>query len=90
VGTIWSAIGPRGVIQVACALAACCGATIGALLWAHRWPNRVQAIRYAVLSNASIALAALARSEPNSALLASMAFATLAAGVSNSIMSLSP
>ncbi|MDT5085039.1 MAG: hypothetical protein QOJ61_2082 [Mycobacterium sp.] len=79
VGTIWSAIGPRGVIQVACALAACCGATIGALLWAHRWPTRVQAIRYAVLSNASIALAALAQSEPNSALLASTAFATLAA-----------
>jgi diguanylate cyclase (GGDEF)-like protein len=79
VGTIWSAIGPRGVIQVACALAACCGATIGALLWAHRWPTRVQAIRYAVLCNASIALAALAQSEPNSALLASMAFATLAA-----------
>ena len=79
VGTIWSPMGPCGVIQASCALAACCGATIGALLWALRWPTRVQAIRYAVLSNASIALAALAQSEPNSALLASIAFATLAA-----------
>jgi len=59
VGTIWSPMGPRGVIQVTCALVACCGTTIGALLWALRWPTRVQAIRYAVLSNASIALAAL-------------------------------
>jgi diguanylate cyclase (GGDEF)-like protein len=78
VGTIWSPLGPHGAIPVACALAAGCGATIGASLWALRWPTRVQAIRYAVLSNASIALAALAQSEPNAALLACMAFATLA------------
>ena len=31
-GTVWSATGPRGVVQVACALAACGGATIGALV----------------------------------------------------------
>jgi len=77
-GTIWSATGPRGVVQVACALAACGGATIGALLWALRWPTRAQAIRYAVLCNASIALATLAQSEPNAALLGCTTFATLA------------
>src|ERR1039457_4871992 len=43
--TIWSATGPRGVAQVGCALAACGGATIGALLWALRWPTRAQSIR---------------------------------------------
>jgi diguanylate cyclase (GGDEF)-like protein len=78
VGTIWSPLGPRGDIQVTCALAACCGATIGAVLWALRWPTRTQAIRYAVLSNASIALAAIAQNDPNGALLACTAFATLA------------
>jgi diguanylate cyclase (GGDEF)-like protein len=78
VATIWSPLGPRGAPAVACALAGGCGATIGAVLWALRWPTRVQAIRYAVLSNASIVLAALAQSEPNAALLACMAFATLA------------
>ena len=77
-GTIWSATGPRGVVQVACALAACGGATIGALLWALRWPTRAQAIRYAVLCNASIALATLAQSEPSAALLGCTTFAIMA------------
>jgi len=77
-GTIWSATGPRGVVQVACALAACGGAAIGALLWALSWPTRAQAIRYAVLCNASIALATLAQSEPNAALLGCTTFAIMA------------
>jgi diguanylate cyclase (GGDEF)-like protein len=77
-GTIWSPTGPRGVVQVACALAACGGATIGALLWALRWPTRAQAIRYVVLCNASVALAALAQSEPNAALLGCTTFAITA------------
>jgi diguanylate cyclase (GGDEF)-like protein len=77
-GTIWSPTGPRGVVQVACALAACGGATIGALLWALRWPTRAQAIRYAVLCNASIALATLAQSEPSAALLGCTTFAIMA------------
>jgi hypothetical protein len=77
-GTVWSATGPRGVVQVACALAACGGATIGALLWALRWPTRAQAIRYAVLCNASIALATLAQNGPNAALRGCTAFAIMA------------
>ena len=76
--TIWSATGPRGVVQVACALAACGGAAIGALLWALSWPTRAQAIRYGVLCNASIALATLAQSEPNAALLGCTTFAIMA------------
>jgi diguanylate cyclase (GGDEF)-like protein len=48
------------------------------VVWALRWPTRTQAIRYAVLSNASIALAAIAQNDPNGALLACTAFATLA------------
>jgi hypothetical protein len=77
-GTIWSATGPRGVVQVAFALAACVGAAIGALLWALSWPTRAQAIRYAVLCNASIALATLAQREPNAALLGCTTFAIMA------------
>jgi diguanylate cyclase (GGDEF)-like protein len=78
-GTIWSATGPHGVVQVACALAACAGGTIGASLWALRWPTRAQAIGYAVLCNASIVLATLAQREPQAALLGCTSFATLAA-----------
>jgi diguanylate cyclase (GGDEF)-like protein len=78
-GTIWSATGPHGVVQVAFALAACAGGTIGASLWALRWPTRAQAIWYAVLCNASIVLATLAQREPQAALLGCTSFATLAA-----------
>jgi len=77
-GTIWSATGPRGVVQVACALAACAGGAIGASLWALSWPTQAQAIWYAVLCNASIVLATLAQSEPQAALLGCTSFATLA------------
>jgi diguanylate cyclase (GGDEF)-like protein len=77
-GSIWGTTGPRGVVQVACALAAFGGGTIGAALWALRWPTRAQAIRYAVLCNGSIALAALAQSEPQAALLACTTFAIMA------------
>jgi diguanylate cyclase (GGDEF)-like protein len=78
-GTIWSATGPHGVVQVAFALAACAGGTVGASLWARRWPTRAQAIWYAVLCNASIVLATLAQREPQAALLGCTSFATLAA-----------
>jgi diguanylate cyclase (GGDEF)-like protein len=80
-GTIWSSTGPRGVIQVTCALAASAGGVIGAALWALRWPTRGQAISYAVLCNASIVLATLAQSGPQAALLGCTSFATLAAYV---------
>jgi diguanylate cyclase (GGDEF)-like protein len=76
--TIWSPLGPYVALQVTCALGASAGAAIGALLWALRWPTRVRSIQFAVLCNASIALAALAQSDPTAALLACTTFATMA------------
>jgi diguanylate cyclase (GGDEF)-like protein len=76
--TIWTPTGPRGVVQLACTLAAFAGAAIGAVLWALSWPTRVVAIRFAVLSNASIALIALAQSDPIVAMLICTTFATMA------------
>lgn len=77
-GTIASATGPHGVVQRVCALAGAGGAALAALLWVLRWPPRAQAIRFAVLSNASIALAALAQSDPLAGMLACTSFATVA------------
>jgi diguanylate cyclase (GGDEF)-like protein len=76
--TIPSTTGPRGVVQVSFALAAAGGATIGALLWAVRWPTRAQSKWYVVFCNASIGLAALAQNDPNAAILGCTTFATLA------------
>src|SRR5262245_56483805 len=72
--TIWSPIGPRGLLQLSFALAASAGAATGALLWGLRWPTRAGAIQFTVLCNASIALAALAQSDPTAALLACTTF----------------
>lgn len=76
--TIWSPTGPHGPVQLWCALAGAGGAVLGALLWAVHWPTRAQAMGYTVLSNASIALAALAQSEPLGGMLACTTFATMA------------
>jgi diguanylate cyclase (GGDEF)-like protein len=76
--TIWTPIGPRTPLEVACALAAFAGAVAGALVWALHLPSRITAIRFAVLSNTSIALAALAQHSPVAAMLACTPFAMLA------------
>jgi diguanylate cyclase (GGDEF)-like protein len=76
--TIWSPLGPHGTVQVICALAASGGAVVAALLWALGWPTRGRAVQFAVLCNASIALAALAQNDPTAALLACATFATIA------------
>lgn len=78
VATIWTPTGPHGPVQVGCAVAAGVGAALSALVWALRWPTRTQAIRFVVLSNASIALAALAQSHPVAAMLTCTTFATMA------------
>lgn len=67
--TVWSGTGPRSPAQLACALAAAAGAAAGALLWTLRWPTRRQAVGFAVLSSASIGLAALAQNDPLAAML---------------------
>jgi diguanylate cyclase (GGDEF)-like protein len=76
--TIWTPTGPRGIVALTCTLAAFAGAAIGALVWARSWPTRAVAVRFAVLSNASIALIALAQSDAIVAMLICTTFATLA------------
>ncbi len=76
--TIWTPTGPRSVVQLACTLAASAGAAVGAVVWALSWPSRAVAIRFAVLANASIALIALAQSDPLVAMLICTTFATMA------------
>jgi diguanylate cyclase (GGDEF)-like protein len=76
--TIWAPTGPRGPVQVACAVTAFVGAMAGAMLWALRLPSRTASMRFVVLCNASIGLAALAQRDPLAAMLGATAFATLA------------
>jgi diguanylate cyclase (GGDEF)-like protein len=76
--TIWSTLGPRSTFQLTCAVLGCAGAAIVALMWAVRWPTRAQAIRLAVLANASIALTALSQSGSAAGMLACTTFATMA------------
>ncbi|WP_156297119.1 GGDEF domain-containing protein [Mycobacterium paragordonae] len=76
--TIWTPTGPKSGVQIACALAASVGAAAGSLLWATRWPSREQAITFAVGSNASIALIALAQSDPIVAMFTCTTFAAMA------------
>jgi diguanylate cyclase (GGDEF)-like protein len=76
--TIWTPSGPRTFIELACTLAACIGATWGALLWAFRWPTRSAAILFAVLATASIALIALAQRDPLIAMLTCVTFSATA------------
>lgn len=76
--SIWSETGPRTPAQLACALAAAAGAAAGSLLWTLRWPTRRQAVDFAVLSSASIGLAALAQNDPLAAMLSCTIQATMA------------
>jgi diguanylate cyclase (GGDEF)-like protein len=76
--TIFGPTGPRDPIAWTCALASAAGAAAGALLWALRWPTRTTAIRFALLSNASIALITLVQSDPMIAMMACTTFATMA------------
>lgn len=76
--TMWGPTGPRDTIALTCTLVSAAGAVAGALLWALRWPTRIMAIRFTLLSNASIALIALAQSDPMIAMMACTTFATMA------------
>jgi len=76
--TMCGPTGPRDTIAWACTLASAAGAVAGALLWALRWPTRTTAIRFALLSNASIALITLVQSDPMLAMMACTTFATMA------------
>ncbi|MFY2860974.1 GGDEF domain-containing protein [Mycobacterium sp. THU-M104] len=72
--TVWTPTGPRGTAQVACVVLACGSAAIVAAVWAVCWPPRDRAVRLALLTNTSIALAVLAQSHPVAALLVCTTF----------------
>jgi diguanylate cyclase (GGDEF)-like protein len=76
--TMWGPTGLPDTIGLTCTLASASGAVAGALLWALRWPTRTKAIRFALLSDASIALIALVQSDPMIAMMACTTFATMA------------
>jgi diguanylate cyclase (GGDEF)-like protein len=78
IATIWTPTGPHSGVQIACAVLAGVGAGVGALIWALHWPTRAAAIGVAVLSNASIALVALAQDQPLAAMLTCTTFAAMA------------
>lgn len=70
---------PRPGVPTAMMWAAFCGGVAGSILWASRWPSRHQSLAFALVTNASVALACLSFSAPQGALLGCVAFATCAA-----------
>jgi diguanylate cyclase (GGDEF)-like protein len=76
VALVVSSDGPRGPVPVAMTGVAFLGGAAGTILWAARWPTRLQSVLFALASNASIALACLAHPVPLAALLGCVAFAT--------------
>jgi diguanylate cyclase (GGDEF)-like protein len=78
VGTLWIPGGPRGHVAQGFALVACAGASFGALLWTRRWPTHNQASGFALVSSSSIALVAVAQSDPLVAVLTLTPLAMLA------------
>ena len=70
---------PRPGVPTAMMWAAFCGGVAGSILWASRWPSRHQSLAFALVTNASVALACLSFSDPQGALLGCVAFATCAA-----------
>jgi diguanylate cyclase (GGDEF)-like protein len=78
VATYWAPTGPRNPMALICTVASAVGAATGSLLWARRWPSRKTAVRFTLLSSASIALIALAQSDPMIAMMTCTTFATMA------------
>lgn len=74
---LWSSTPPEGTTGTALSLLGGVGGLVCALLFVVRWPTRTQSIAYAVAASGSIAMAALAQSDPTMALLACTAFATI-------------
>jgi diguanylate cyclase (GGDEF)-like protein len=71
--------GPRDPVPVAMTWIAFAGGVAGMLLWSVRWPSPGQSVAFALVTNASIALACLAYPEPVSTLVGCIAFATTGA-----------
>lgn len=73
--------GPRTGFAVAMMWTAFGGGVAGAILWVRGWPGHAQSLLFALVANASIALACLAYPNPQGALTGCIAFATTAAYV---------
>jgi diguanylate cyclase (GGDEF)-like protein len=74
---VWSTAPPDSTARLVMSILSAVGGLGCALLWAVRWPTQSESIAFAVTASASIALAALAQSDPSMALLACTAFATV-------------
>ncbi|WP_319430380.1 GGDEF domain-containing protein [Mycobacterium sp. RTGN5] len=74
-----SSDGPTGTGQIVMTWLAVSGGIAGAALWIARWPTRRESVAFAVITNASIALACLAYPLPMAAVIGCIAFATIGA-----------
>ena len=75
VALIVGADGPDDAGSVAMTWIAFGGGVAGMILWTVRWPTRVQAVVFAVVTNTSITLACLAYPDPMASLVGCIAFA---------------
>ncbi|GLP73105.1 hypothetical protein TUM20983_02150 [Mycobacterium antarcticum] len=76
VALLASSDGPRAHLPVAMMGMAFVGGVAGAILWTLRWPTPQQSVAFALVTNASIALACLAYPDPMASLVGCIAFAT--------------
>ncbi len=78
-GLLSSTDGPIGTVPIAMTWLAVAGGVAGAILWSLRWPTQGQSVAFALITNASIALACLAFPQPLPAVVGCIAFATIGA-----------
>jgi diguanylate cyclase (GGDEF)-like protein len=78
-GLLRSADGPIGTAPITMTWLAIVGGIAGAALWVLKWPTRRESFAFAVITNASIALACLAYPSPLPAVTGCIAFATIGA-----------
>ena len=76
VALLASSDGPRSPLPVAMTCVAFVGGVAGTILWTRRWPTLQQSVAFAMVTNASIALACLAHPDPMASLVGCIAFAT--------------
>ncbi|MBB3749774.1 diguanylate cyclase (GGDEF)-like protein [Mycolicibacterium sp. BK634] len=80
-GLLGSIDGPVGPVPITMTWLAVAGGIGCAVLWSLRWPTQRQSVVFALVTNASIALACLAYPRPMPAVIGCIAFATIGAYV---------
>lgn len=78
-GLLASIDGPVGTVPIAMTWLAVAGGVAGAILWSLRFPTQWQSVTFALVTNASIALACLAYPRPLPSVIGCIAFATIGA-----------